>query len=123
MGTVLIVDDHEPTCRALARLISLAGHQTRCVLNGQQAIQEAESAPPDVMILDFMMPEVDGLEVLRAIRSNPRTEKTPVILFSAVGDANMQAYALARGANEYWVKGNFDYTTLKERLKRYFPPN
>ncbi len=83
MGRILVADD-EPDMRALlADLLEEAGHQVDQAENGQVAVQQAQSNPPDLVLLDVLMPMMDGLQALRRIRDNPATENLPVILLTA----------------------------------------
>lgn len=118
MGNVLIVDDHDVTCRTLAKLVGHAGHRGQCAFSGEDALKRIRDDLPDLVILDAMMPGMDGLEVLRQIRNDPRTADVPVVIFSAISDPNYQAHALQKGANEYWVKARFNFDELKDRIEK-----
>src|SRR5215207_2335951 len=74
---------------------------------------------PDLMILDVMMPGLDGFAVLQAVRGDPRTAKLPVIMFSAVSDPSRIAHAMARGANDYWIKASFDFSELEAKINEH----
>ena len=73
MATVLIVDDNADVCRLLARLVKSCGHNADVATGGQEAIDYFTTKLPDMVILDVMMPRVDGLAVLNFIRSTPAT--------------------------------------------------
>src|SRR5690349_3581461 len=103
MAKVLIVDDHDDICRVMARLVRRAGHEAEYVTGGEAALEylRAAGAPlPDLVILDVMMPRVDGLQVLRAVREDERTAGVPVVMFSAMSDARFQERALNCGASD-----------------------
>jgi CheY-like chemotaxis protein len=124
MGRILIVDDEPQACQILSRLIRHLGHETAYRTGGAEALAYVDATPVDLMILDVMMPGMDGMEVLRRLRADPRTEKTPVVMFSAVADRNFIDEAIRKGANEYWVKASFDFTRLKDRIEHLVqPPN
>lgn len=116
MATVLIVDDHSDICRILARLVRLNGHDAQCAPGGAEAIDYLTAAVPDLVILDIMMPGVDGLEVLRALRTNERTTRVPVVIHSAIADPAIRQRALHGGANDYWVKGSIEVSQFGNRL-------
>src|SRR5687768_12285488 len=122
MATVLIVDDHLDTCRPLARLLRHLGHNGICLGSGEEALDYLKGPLPDLMLLDIMMPGVDGMEVLRQIRCDPRTATLPVVMFSAVSDPQYRAHALAKGANDYWLKAGFDFDELKRRIDSFVDP-
>ncbi len=123
MANILIVDDHADLCRPLTRLFRIDGHAADFALSGEEALGKmaVADALPDLLLLDFMMPGMDGLEVLRRVREDPRTAGVPVVMYSAVGDQQFASHALAKGANEYVVKGTVDFPALKSRLAKYLP--
>jgi CheY-like chemotaxis protein len=66
-----------------------------------------------------MMPGINGFDVLRSLRSDPRTRDVPVVVYSALSDPEFVEQALSLGANDYWVKGTFDLTTVGQWLTYY----
>ena len=119
MATVLIVDDNADMCRVLARLVRASGHAADVALGGQEAMDYLESHLPDAVILDVMMPRIDGLDVLRAVRANARTAGVPVIMFTAAGEGELREHAMRQGANAYLVKGTLDVRQLNAQLSTY----
>lgn len=117
MAVILIVDDQPETCRPLAMLLRRLGHQADCVSSGEAALQWFSQALPDLVILDVMMPGMDGLEVLRHVRSDPRTAGVAVAMYSAVSDPSFKRHAIAKGANDYWVKASLDFSELQHRVE------
>jgi CheY-like chemotaxis protein len=116
---VLIVDDDAGTGRLLALLVRQLGHNAAFVDNGNKALAYLSSHQPDLVILDLMMPGIDGLEVLKRVRANPQTADMPVIIFSALADPLFSQKARNCGATDYWVKASVDFQTLGERLEPY----
>ena len=124
MGRILVVDDHVDTCRVMMRLLRARGHEADCAYSGEEALVrlgEGTGAPtlpslPDVVLLDAMMPGVDGVEVLRRLRADPNTAGVPVVMCSAVSDPAYMEHALAKGANDYLIKSRFDVDELLRRL-------
>ena len=121
MGKVLIVDDEPQACQILSRLIRHLGHETAWKTGGADALAYIDSAPVDLLILDVMMPGMDGMEVLRRLRSDPKTETLPIVMFSAVADRNFIDEAIRKGATDYWVKASFDFNQLKDRIEHLVP--
>jgi len=118
MAVVLVVDDDEFTCDAIQRLLTRMGYTTACAQSGEDALHLLEAVQPDVIVLDWMMPQMDGLEVLRKLRADPKTRDVPVLLYSAADDAGMQKQAAKLGANECVLKSGGFYP-LYERIERY----
>ncbi|HZL34386.1 MAG TPA: response regulator [Tepidisphaeraceae bacterium] len=119
MAVILIVDDNPDACVPLARLMRVLGHKGECVYSGEEALAFIEKNPVDLMILDMMMPGMDGLEVLRHVRSNPATAKLQVVMFSAISDPKFREHALQKGANDYWLKASLDFSQLQSRVGQF----
>jgi CheY-like chemotaxis protein len=116
---VLVVDDHRDQCEALARLLRVHGLSTACAVGGAAALEHLAGRTPDLILLDLMMPGMDGREVLRRIRSDPRTADVPVVVFSAMPEPDGRERAMRAGATDYWVKAGVDYKDLCQRVSAY----
>ncbi len=88
--TVLIVDDEFGVLEVLEFILSDAGFNVVSAVNGQDALARLEETTPDLAIVDFMMPILDGSEVIKAIRSDPRTRNIPIILASALPEKTIR---------------------------------
>src|SRR5215212_6851483 len=121
MGRILVVDDEPQACAMMARLLRHFGHESVCRNGGQAALDYLGDSAVDLVILDVMMPGMDGMQVLTRVRAEPRTASVPVVMFSAVADKGFIEDALRRGANDYWVKASFNFTELKDRLEKLMP--
>ena len=119
MARVLIVDDNADICRIIARLVRSTGHATDTAPGGQEALDYLRTHVPDLVILDIMMPGVDGFAVLRSVRADARTADVPVVMFTAAGDGPVREQALRLGANGFWLKGSMDLTQLDAHLATY----
>lgn len=104
MATILVVDDH-PDIRQLIRMtLEMERHKIVEAVNGRVAVAAAAQIKPDVILMDVMMPGMDGLQACREIRTNPALAKTRVIMLSALGSDMDRAEGLAAGADDYLVK-------------------
>src|SRR5204862_7895948 len=100
MPFVLVVDDDEPTGDALRRLLGRMGYTAKWASSGDEALSALQSALPDVIVLDWMMPGMNGLEVLRRLRADPSTQAVPVIVYTAASSPAVAQLASAQGAQE-----------------------
>jgi DNA-binding response OmpR family regulator len=102
--SVLVVDD-EPMARTLLRLMLVrAGFEVLEAVDGFDALAKVEAQLPDIMILDIMMPGMDGFTVCKTLRENKSTADLPVIMLSAKADVESMNEGLAVGANRYLTK-------------------
>lgn len=102
--SVLVVDD-EPTARSMLRLILVrAGFEVREAQDGYEALAAVEKNMPDIMILDIMMPGIDGFAVCKALRSNEKAADLPIIMLSARADRESVNKGFSVGATEYLTK-------------------
>ncbi|MEU4235962.1 SpoIIE family protein phosphatase [Actinoplanes sp. NPDC026619] len=101
---VLVADDNADMRDYLTRLLRSAGHRVRAVGDGQAALDEARAQIPDLIVSDVMMPRMDGLELVAALRADPRTAGTPVLLLSARAGQEASIEGLEAGADDYLVK-------------------
>jgi anti-anti-sigma factor len=102
-GRVLVADDNADMREYLARLLT-ARYDVEVVSDGQAALEAALAAPPDLVVSDVMMPRLDGMEVLAALRADQRTARVPVLLLSARAGQEAAVEGLAAGADDYLVK-------------------
>jgi CheY-like chemotaxis protein len=116
---ILIVDDHPDVGRALVRLLGRLGYEAEYLPSGADALRAMDQSKPRLVLLDLMMPDIDGMEVLRTIRRNPAVKDTPVVMFSASADPRHINEALSEGANDYWLKGFSRVEMLDQQIKRY----
>jgi two-component system alkaline phosphatase synthesis response regulator PhoP len=102
--SVLIVDDEPNIVRSLEFLMTKAGYEVRVAHDGEQALNEIAKAPPDLVLLDAMMPKRDGFDVCQTIRANPDWAGIRVIMLTAKGRDIEREKGLAMGADDYITK-------------------
>jgi two-component system response regulator AtoC len=123
MGKILVVDDESDVCQLMVKLLKRLGHQAACATSGPEALASVRGERPDLILLDVMMPEMSGIEVLRRLRaSKGNGPNVPVIIFSALSDPQIRKEALDLGASDYWVKASMDLQDIMKRLSAYLPP-
>jgi CheY-like chemotaxis protein len=119
MTMILIVDDHHETGAVLARLLKTCGYDAIAVTSGKAALSLLPKVRPSLVILDKSMPELSGLDVLRAIRSDATLASVPVILYSAEDHPADVVEAKRLGAQEYLVKGITSWDVICSTVRRY----
>ena len=102
--TILLVDDDVDTLKLIGLMLQRRGYQITAAQNGTQALAKAESDLPDLVILDVMMPDIDGYEVCRRLRANPKTSPIPVIMFTAKTQVTDKVAGFQAGADDYLTK-------------------
>ena len=120
MGTrsstrILIVDDHQDNVELLQARLEARGYQTETATNGQQALDQVAASPPDLILLDVMMPEVDGIEVARRIKANPKLPFIPIIMQTALDATESKVEGLDAGADDYITKP-INFAELEARV-------
>ena len=110
-GAILVVEDDAVMCRTLCRLLQAQGYEARFAPDGSQAICRAKAEPPDLVLLDLNLPDMDGLVVCKTLRADPRTAHVPIIVLTARDGIENERKSRAAGASEY-VSKPFDVHTL-----------
>lgn len=106
MADVLVVDDDELAGRVAVLLLQEQGHRAVARRTGRDALSFlAGGARPKLVLLDMLMPDMSGLELLRAIRDDERLRDLPVVMYTAISDPDVREQAQALGARDYLVKG------------------
>ena len=103
-GSILIVDDTPANLQLLARMLADRGYQVRPVLDGQLALASVEAEPPDLILLDIRMPEMNGYQVCERLQANPSTSQIPVIFLSAMDALEDKVKAFRAGGVDYVTK-------------------
>jgi sigma-B regulation protein RsbU (phosphoserine phosphatase) len=103
-GSILIVDDTPANLQLLARMLADRGYQVRPVLDGQLALASVEAEPPDLILLDIRMPEMNGYQVCERLQANPSTRQIPVIFLSAMDALEDKVKAFRAGGVDYVTK-------------------
>jgi phosphate regulon transcriptional regulator PhoB len=101
---VLIVEDERDIRDLVVHHLKREGYQVSAASSGEEALRQVEAAPPDLVILDLMMPSMDGLEVCRRLRQDPATASLPIVMLTAKGDEVDRVLGLEIGADDYIVK-------------------
>ncbi|MEG5016780.1 MULTISPECIES: response regulator [unclassified Microcoleus] len=103
-GTILIVDDNSANLGVLSDALSQEGFEVRVAKSGKMALERVKYALPDLILLDVMMPEIDGFETCRRLQANPETKQIPIIFMTALSDTANKVEGFKLGAVDYITK-------------------
>ncbi len=118
--SVLVVDDEPNIVMSLEFLMKKAGYAVRVARDGDAAIRELEKSPPDLILLDVMMPGRGGFDICQLVRSNPDWAHIRIIMLTAKGREVEREKGMALGADDYITKP-FSTRDVVERVRRYLP--
>lgn len=112
---VLIIEDDPSFLRAVSHILEKEGYDVTVASNGMTGLRMAKEDKPDLLILDVMLPGIDGFEICNRLRNEPETVKLPIIMLSAKGQETDKTTGLKVGANNYLTKP-VDRTVLLEKV-------
>ena len=101
---ILIVEDDQDIAELVTRYLNKAGYATEILASGRDALRAIAAHAPDLLVLDLMLPHVDGLEICRALRTNEKTAAIPIIMLTARGEESDRIVGLEIGADDYLSK-------------------
>ena len=115
-GKILVVDDYAANVKLLQRNLQSAGYETLAAYDGQEALEKVAAEKPDLVLLDIMMPKIDGFEVCRRLRADEATAVIPVIMVTALKETEDRIRGLEAGADDF-ISKPFDRGELLARVK------
>jgi DNA-binding response OmpR family regulator len=104
MSKILVVDDDQGTTKLLENILSREGYDVIAVNDSGDTLPMALTHEPNLILLDLMMPNVDGLEICKKLRGQSQFAQTPIIFFTSVSDVDTKVAAFGSGASDYIVK-------------------
>ena len=104
MAKILIIDDDTETIKLLESILQMDGHETNSVSESKKAFQVVETSMPDLILLDIMMPEINGITLCKLIKSSPKTNRAKVMMISALSDEGTKRDSLNAGADQFVTK-------------------
>ena len=114
--SILVVDDEEDLLELVRFNLAREGYAVTCVATGEEALKAVRRDAPDLIVLDLMLPGIDGLEVCRRLKADPRTRDVPIVMLTAKGEERDVITGLERGADDYITKP-FSPRVLSARVK------
>jgi len=116
-GKILIIEDDRYISKMYQLKLSLEGYDVQVAENGRIGVEKTKEFMPDIILLDILMPELDGFEVLSIVKSDDHTKDTPVLIMSNLGQEDHIQKGMALGAIGYIVKSQYTPSKVVETIK------
>lgn len=114
---VLLIEDDPMVVRMYERKLKMSGYKLSLAYNGEEGFVVLRNETPDIILLDVMMPKMDGLETLKKIKADEAYKDVPVIILTNFGDRSEDVQKCKKmGAEDYWVKANMSLNEMVERI-------
>jgi len=123
MAKILLIEDDPLIVKIYTTRLTADGYNVFSAENGEDGLAVAEKEIPDLVVLDIMMPRIDGYGVLEKIRSNPQLKHIPILVYSNLAVEEEIARAKNMGANEFVVKADLSPTEMVHKIKSYVEGN
>lgn len=117
MAKILIVEDDLLMSRLYQKVFKFENYDVEMAANGREGLEKATAGKPTLILLDIMMPQMNGLEVLEKLKANPTTKKIPVVVLTNLSGSQDAETALAKGAVKYIVKSEYEPKQVVRMVK------
>ena len=114
---ILIIEDEVTLQKTLQEILLQENYEVISALDGKQGLELALSEIPDMILLDLILPKMDGFEVLEALKKDEKTKEIPIIILTNLGSIEDVQKALALGATNYMVKANYNLSDIVDKIK------
>ncbi len=118
MKKILFIEDESALHRTFGEILKEEGYEMISALNGEIGLKLAKTKNPDLILLDLILPNLNGFEVLKAIKENERTKGIPVIVLTNLEKIDDVEKAIELGANAYLIKANYSLEEIKEKIRK-----
>ena len=118
MKKILFVEDEDALQQTFGDFLKQEGYEVVGALDGEAGVKLAKSEKPDLILLDLILPKLNGFEVLEELKKNPETKDIPVIILTHLEEIEYIQRAIEAGAKGYLVKSNYSLTDLLEKIKK-----
>lgn len=123
MAEVLIVDDEPDAREVLGKILERAGHVVRIARDGREAVTQVNLKPPDVVVLDLLMPTMNGADFVATVRAYRRFRSLPIVLLTAVSDHTLLDQALELGVQSILVKSKAIFEDIRQAIEEALRAN
>lgn len=114
---ILLIEDDKFLSRLITNKLAKEGFLVKAVIDGESGLKELEKARPDIILLDILLPSIDGFEVLAKVKAkDSRMKAVPVLLLSNLGEDEYISKGLSLGANDYLIKSNFTTDEIVKKI-------
>lgn len=120
---ILVVEDEEILLTALKEELGQGGYEVEGAVDGFEGLEKTKSFKPDLILLDLLMPKMDGMEMLQKLKGDSATRDVPVVILTNLSDYEKISEALALGAMDYLVKANYKLEDLLEKVNTVLARN
>ena len=117
MTTLLITEDDPLMSRMYQKIFTFEGYEVHMAADGQEGLDKARELKPTIMLLDIMMPKLNGLQVLEKLKADPETRSIPVVMLTNLAGQQDAEAALAKGAIKYIVKSEYEPKKVADMVK------
>lgn len=117
MAKILIIEDDPLMARLYEKVFKFEGHEVDVALDGRAGLEKVMSGKPTLIVLDIMMPEMNGLEVLDKLKLDPEAKKIPVVVLTNLAGGQDAEIALSKGAVKYIVKSEYEPKQIANMIK------
>jgi len=117
--TVLLVEDDEMLLQMYTEKFTKSGYTVKSATNGENALEVLKDASPNIMLLDIVMPKMDGFQLLKNLRKDKKYAKVPIIMLTNLGQVEDIRQGEKLGANDYFVKANHTPAEVVAKVKEY----
>ncbi len=114
---ILVVEDEEILLTALKEELTQGGYEVEGAADGVEGLEKVKSFLPDLVLLDLLMPKMDGMEVLQKLKGDNKTKDVPVVILTNLSDYEKISEALSLGAMDYLVKANYRLEDLLDKVR------
>jgi two-component system phosphate regulon response regulator PhoB len=116
---ILLVEDSESMREVLSAKLEQEGYNIETTATGKKGLDKAKTFQPDLIVLDLMLPQINGLDVLEKLKENEQTDQIPVVIYSQIKDQDKIDKGMKMGAEGYFVKSESDLDGVMQSIKSY----
>ena len=119
---ILLVEDDKFLGKMLGKMLESHNYEVVLAGNGREGLLKASNSNPNLILLDIMLPDIDGFDVLETIRQDEKIKKIPVIIISNLGQPEDMQQGKSLGAKDYLVKSDMSLDEVVAKVRKYLPP-